>query len=58
MHDDDDPLDEFPLASTSSLPAVPPGLNEEEVGGAYVTVSQRAAAILDRPQTTERTIHP
>lgn len=50
LHDDDDSLDEFPLmSSNSSTPSVPPGLNEEEVGGAYVTVSQRAAA-MDRQQ--------
>lgn len=48
LHDDDDSLDEFPvMTANSSTPSVPPGLNEEEVGGAYVTVSQRAAA-LDR----------
>lgn len=58
LHDDDDPLDEFPLAPSTAVPSVPPGLNEEEVGGAYVTVSQRAAAILERPQTTERATHP
>ena len=43
--EDDGPLSDFPLApSSSSAPSVPPGLSDEEVGGAYVTVSQRAAA--------------
>lgn len=45
--EDDGPLSDFPILPTnSSTPVVPPGLtgDEEEVGGAYVTVSQRAAA--------------
>lgn len=33
------------MPSGASTPSIPPGLNEEEVGGAYVTVSQRAAAM-------------
>ncbi|KAI0092553.1 regulator of G protein signaling [Irpex rosettiformis] len=47
LHDDDDTLGELP--SSSATPSVPPGLNEEEVGGAYVTVSQRAMANMMRP---------
>ncbi|EPT03102.1 hypothetical protein FOMPIDRAFT_1028809 [Fomitopsis schrenkii] len=44
-NEDDGPLSDFPLVSaTNTTPSVPPGLSEEEVGGAYVTVSQRAAA--------------
>ena len=43
--EDDGPLSDFPLMpSSTSTPSVPPGLSDEEVGGAYVTVSQRAAA--------------
>ncbi|KAH8105494.1 regulator of G protein signaling [Cristinia sonorae] len=47
LHDEDDTsMSEFPLMpSGASTPSVPPGLNEEEVGGAYVTISQRAAAL-------------
>ncbi|KAI0347008.1 hypothetical protein BDW22DRAFT_1367234 [Trametopsis cervina] len=47
MHDDDDTLGELPSGSTT--PSVPPGLEAEEVGGAYVTVSQRAVAHMMRP---------
>ena len=56
---EDNSLEEFPvMSSNASTPSVPPGLNdEEEVGGAYVTVSQRAAAVLDRSQN-ERAPHP
>ncbi|KAH9918145.1 regulator of G protein signaling domain-containing protein [Fomitopsis serialis] len=44
-NEDDGPLADFPMMpSSTSTPSVPPGLSEEEVGGAYVTVSQRAAA--------------
>ncbi|KAM5532719.1 hypothetical protein V8D89_013611 [Ganoderma adspersum] len=46
VEEDDGPLADFPLMNTSaSTPTVPPGLDasEEEVGGAYVTISQRAA---------------
>ncbi|KAI0771529.1 regulator of G protein signaling domain-containing protein [Trametes elegans] len=46
VEEDDGPLADFPLMNTSaSTPSVPPGLGstEEEVGGAYVTISQRAA---------------
>lgn len=46
VEDDDGPLADFPLmASSASTPSVPPGLSsgEEEIGGAYVTISQRAA---------------
>ncbi|KAH9950099.1 regulator of G protein signaling [Amylocystis lapponica] len=50
--EDDGPLSDFPVLPAGSTLSVPPGLNDEEVGGAYVTVSQRAAA-QDRP--TERT---
>lgn len=47
--EDDGSLDDFPLMpSGASTPSVPPGLNEEEVGGAYITVSQKAAAIMER----------
>ncbi|KAI0079732.1 regulator of G protein signaling [Panus rudis PR-1116 ss-1] len=47
LHEDDDiSMDEFPMMPVSiSGPSVPPGLNEEEKGGAYVTVSQRAMAM-------------
>ncbi|KAI0698872.1 regulator of G protein signaling domain-containing protein [Cytidiella melzeri] len=48
LYDDDDTLSELP--STTTTPSVPPGLNDEEVGGAYVTVSQRAMAHMMRPQ--------
>ncbi|KAI0951959.1 hypothetical protein AcV7_007907 [Taiwanofungus camphoratus] len=55
-NEDDGPLSDFPLMpSGTSTPSVPPGLSDEEVGGAYVTVSQRAAA-QDRLQgNNERT---
>ncbi|KAI0363720.1 regulator of G protein signaling superfamily [Pilatotrama ljubarskyi] len=46
VEEDDGPLADFPLMNSSaSTPSVPPGLSsgEEEVGGAYVTISQRAA---------------
>ncbi|KAH9894166.1 regulator of G protein signaling domain-containing protein [Cubamyces lactineus] len=46
VEEDDGPLADFPLMNSSaSTPSVPPGLasGEEEVGGAYVTISQRAA---------------
>ena len=49
LRNDDDELDEYSLTANASTPSVPPGLNEEEVGGAYMTVSQRAAAVMDRP---------
>ncbi|EMD40995.1 regulator of G-protein domain protein [Gelatoporia subvermispora B] len=43
--DDDGSLAEFPLApANASTPSVPPGLEEEETGGAYVTISQKAIA--------------
>ncbi|KAI0356680.1 regulator of G protein signaling superfamily [Trametes cingulata] len=51
VEEDDGPLADFPLMNSSaSTPSVPPGLSsgEDEVGGAYVTVSQRAA-IQERP---------
>ncbi|KAJ3483712.1 hypothetical protein NLI96_g6119 [Meripilus lineatus] len=57
LHDEDaESLNDFPLMpSGASTPSVPPGLNnEEEVGGAYVTISQRAAAMA-QPQQAERT---
>ncbi|CAL1702085.1 unnamed protein product [Somion occarium] len=52
LHEDDETsMKDFPLMpSGASTPSVPPGLSEEEVGGAYVTVSQRAVA-MDRPHT-------
>ena len=56
VEEDDGPLADFPMMSSSaSTPTVPPGLeaSEEEVGGAYVTISQRAA-IQERSQTAER----
>ncbi|THG99562.1 hypothetical protein EW026_g2817 [Hermanssonia centrifuga] len=58
--DDEGSLDEFPLMSTNaSTPSVPPGLNDdEEIGGAYVTVSQRAAAALERAQNGDRAPAP
>jgi len=51
--EDDGSIDDFPLMpSGASTPSVPPGLtNEEEVGGAYITVSQKASAIVDRATT-------
>ncbi|KAI0786444.1 regulator of G protein signaling [Abortiporus biennis] len=54
LHDEDEgSIDDFPLMpSGASTPSVPPGLNEEEVGGAYVTISQRAAA-MDRQQNSK-----
>ncbi|KAK7696588.1 hypothetical protein QCA50_001246 [Cerrena zonata] len=57
LHEDDDnSMKDFPLMpSGSSTPSVPPGLNEEEQGGAYMTVSQRAAAAMERPHTANPT---
>ena len=54
--DEENSLDEYPLVSANaSTPSVPPGLTgEEEVGGAYVTISQRAAAVLERSQNAAR----
>ncbi|PCH41597.1 hypothetical protein WOLCODRAFT_137487 [Wolfiporia cocos MD-104 SS10] len=49
-NEDDGPMSDFPLMpSGTSTPSVPPGLTDEEVGGAYMTISQRAAA-QDRAQ--------
>ncbi|KAH9853877.1 regulator of G protein signaling domain-containing protein [Lenzites betulinus] len=56
VEDDDGPLADFPLMhSSASTPSVPPGLSsgEEEVGGAYVTISQRAAT-QERPANEQR----
>ncbi|THH33741.1 hypothetical protein EUX98_g472 [Antrodiella citrinella] len=53
--EDDTSVNEFPLMpSGASTPSVPPGLTDDEVGGAYVTISQRAAAI---SQGKERQAH-
>ncbi|RPD62037.1 hypothetical protein L227DRAFT_652186 [Lentinus tigrinus ALCF2SS1-6] len=55
VEEDDGPLADFPLMNSSaSTPSVPPGLSagEEEVGGAYVTVSQRAAIQERTPTAT------
>jgi len=54
--EEDGSVDDFPLMpSGASTPSVPPGLaNEEEVGGAYITVSQKAAA-MDRPRNAPTT---
>ncbi|KAH9943004.1 regulator of G protein signaling [Epithele typhae] len=55
VEEDDGPLADFPLMpSSTTTPSVPPGLTagEDEVGGAYVTISQRAA-IQERPPTGE-----
>ena len=57
VEEDDGPLADFPLMNSSaSTPSVPPGLSagEEEVGGAYVTVSQRAAIQERTPTTGDR----
>ncbi|GBE79209.1 regulator of G protein signaling domain-containing protein [Sparassis latifolia] len=54
--EDETGLSDFPLLPTnSSTPVVPPGLGGDEVGGAYVTVSQRAAA---QPSVTDRPAAP
>ncbi|TBU32207.1 regulator of G protein signaling [Dichomitus squalens] len=59
VEEDDGPLADFPLMNSSaSTPTVPPGLeaSEEEVGGAYVTISQRAVTqerTQERPPATE-----
>ena len=56
VEEDDGPLADFPLMNSSaSTPTVPPGLgaSEEEIGGAYVTISQRAAT-QERPANEHR----
>jgi len=58
LDEDDGTLAEFPLmTSNTSTPSVPPGLNEEEVGGAYVTVSQRAV-VQDLPKVANERAPP
>ncbi|CCM04033.1 uncharacterized protein FIBRA_06190 [Fibroporia radiculosa] len=53
-NEDDGPLSDFPVMLGAAMPSVPPGLGgEEEVGGAYVTISQRAA-VQDRRSGGER----
>ncbi|OCH95870.1 regulator of G protein signaling [Obba rivulosa] len=43
--DDDGSLAEFPLLPlNNSTPSIPPGLENEEAGGAYITISQKAIA--------------
>ncbi|KZT13105.1 uncharacterized protein LAESUDRAFT_754116 [Laetiporus sulphureus 93-53] len=50
--EDDGPNGDSPvMASSGSTPSMPPGLNDEEIGGAYVTISARAAA-QERAQTS------
>lgn len=53
-NEDDVAIDDYTLMqSNASTPSVPPGLGEEEVGGAYVTVSLRAVT-QDRAHGGER----
>lgn len=43
--------------ANASRPAHPPGLNEEEVGGTYTTVSQRAGEREQRGNPPPRPAH-